>query len=186
MREGVKSNQESKESLPKPHINFHGWNLVCFQRSQQFLIAVAPSPIAVILVLSKLLLLYFSPLYPSFHSDHFSVSTWTTRLNQASLLLNLLLVSVLAKEWVDREMKDGCVGYISSLFKEHNNFYASPGMRRNQQRFSCLQWCYISVISSFRGRCQCHLSSLEEQLSVQSTLLQRERQFGKDILEPDL
>lgn len=52
-----------------------------FQRSQQFLIAVALSLVAVTLVLSKLLLLHFSLLYPSFHSDHFSVSTWRTRLN---------------------------------------------------------------------------------------------------------
>lgn len=103
-----------------------------FQRSQQFLIAVAPSLIAVTLVLSKLLLLQFSLLYPSFHGDHFSVSTRRTRLNQASLLLNLLLISELAKEWVGREMKDDCVGYTSSLFKKHNNFCASPALRRNQ------------------------------------------------------
>lgn len=155
-----------------------------FQRSQQFLIAVALSLITVTLVLSKQMLLRFSLLYSSFHSDYFSVSSRRTRLNRAILLLNLLLISEVPKERVGREIKYDCVGYTSSLFKQHNNFCASSTLRRNQQRFSCLQRCYISMhfvifqrqmwvpTPFFRGIAFC----MDHSASV----------FGKEILEPDL
>lgn len=163
-----------------------------FQRSQQSLVAVAPS-VAITLVVSKLLLLHFSRqfflLYISlFSDDHFSFSTKRTRLNQTSLFLNYLLISVLAKEWAYREMKNGSVARTSSLFKGRNNLYASPGLGRNWQNFSHPQWCYISMAFCHPSEVDFRASSLLLRNSFlhRAMLVNFQRQFGKDILELDL
>lgn len=75
---------------------------------------------------------------------------------------------MLAKGWVDREMKDGCVGYTSSLFKQHNNFYSSPGLRRSQQRFSCSSSVIFQCHFVILQRQKCHPSEAEVPSSVPS------------------